>query len=331
MSLKVVITDYIEPDMEWETAEFAKRGVDFHYHQLKFAPVAELIAATEDADVVVVNMAPITPEVIAGWKQCKLVVRHGAGYDNVNVPALTAAGIPLAYIPDYCSEEVAEQAIALLFACGRKVVRSRQTLDHSIARAQWDFTDVLPIFRMEGKTLGLIGCGRIGSIVYRKLKTFGFNFLVCDPYLSERRRAELGIELVDLETLLRNADYVTIHTPLNDETRGLINAKTLAYMKPTAYLVNTARGPIVDANALGDALRNGVIAGAGIDVFDKEPPETTYPLLDLPNAVLTPHLAWYSEDAGWRIREIVVEEVDRFAAGQGPRYCVNKEVLKATV
>lgn len=331
MSIKVVITDYIEPDMEWETAEFAKLGVEFSHYQLKFAPAAELIAATEDADVVVVNMAPITPEIIAGWKKCKLVIRHGAGYDNVNVPALTARGIPLCYTPDYCSEEVAEQAIALLFACGRKVVRSRKTLDDSMERGTWDFSDVIPMFRMEGKTLGIVGCGRIGSIVLRKLRSFGFKFLVCDPYLSKERITELDVEVVDLKTLLNKSDYVTIHTPLNDETRGLMNAKTLAYMKPGSYLVNTARGPVVDANALAEVLKSGAIAGAGIDVFDKEPPETTYPLRSLPNAVLTPHLAWYSEDAGMRIREIIALEVDRFMQGLPPRYTVNKEVLKARV
>lgn len=330
MSITVVVTDFIEADLEWEAVEMSKRGIDFVYHQLKFAPVAEVIAATKDADIVVVNMVPITPEVVAGWEKVKLVIRHGTGYDNVNVPALTAAGIPLVYIPDYCTDEVAEQAIALIFACARRIVSSRKTLDDSSARGQWDFNDVIPIFRMGGKTLGILGCGRIGSTVYRKLKSFGFNFLVCDPYLSEKRKQELDVTFVDKETLFRESDFITIHTLLTDETRHIVNAKTLALMKPTAYLVNTARGPMVDVCALADALKNGVIAGAGIDVFDKEPPEPDYPLFGLPNAILTPHLAWYSEDAGMRIREIIVEEIDRYAAGQHPRYTVNKEVLKAS-
>jgi len=329
MSIHVVVTDYIEPDLNWEIDEMAKRGVDFTFHQLKFAPVEQVIDATKNADIVVVNMVPITPEVIAGWQKCKLVIRHGTGYDNCDVPALTAAGIPLVYIPDYCTDEVGEQAIALIFACARRIVSSRKVLDDSAARGQWDFAEVIPMFRMAGKTLGIIGCGRIGSLVYQKMKSFGFNFLICDPYLSEKRQKDLGIELVDLETLLRNSDYVTIHTPLNDETRHIINAKTLAMMKPTAYLVNTSRGPMVDAYALADALKNGVIAGAGIDVFDKEPPELDYPLFGLPNAILTPHLAWYSEDAGMRIREIIVIEIDRFIAGQAPRYTVNPSVLPA--
>jgi D-3-phosphoglycerate dehydrogenase len=258
----------------------------------------------------------------------KLVIRHGTGYDNVNVPALTAAGIPLVYIPDYCTDEVAEQAIALIFACARRIVSSRKTLDDSSARGQWDFNEVIPMFRMAGRTLGILGCGRIGSTVYRKLQAFGFTVIACDPYLSEARKQAMdGVTFVDKETLFRKSDFITIHTLLNDETRHIVNAETLALMKPTAYLVNTARGPMVDVYALADALKNGVIAGAGIDVFDKEPPELDYPLFGLPNAILTPHLAWYSEDAGMRIREIIVEEIDLYVAGKNPRYTVNKEVL----
>ncbi|MBI3944628.1 MAG: C-terminal binding protein [Armatimonadetes bacterium] len=329
MSVKCVVTDYIEPDLDWEAAEMAKRGVDFACHQLKFAPVEEVIAATRDADVVVVNMVKVTPELIAGWEKCRLVIRHGVGYDNVDVAALTDAGIPLCYIPDYCVEEVAEQAIALILACARRVVGSRKVLEESSARGQWDFARAIPVFQMAGRTLGILGCGRIGSRVRQKLQSFGLKFLVCDPYLGKERLAELGIEqTVDKETLFRESDYVTIHTPLTAETRHIVNRETLKLMKPTAYLVNTARGPMVDHEALAEALRENRIAGAAIDVFDKEPPDPDYPLFSLPNAILTPHLAWYSEDAAWRIREIIVLEVDRFGAGQPPRYCVNPGTLK---
>ncbi len=328
MSVKCVITDYIEPDLRWESEELAKRGVEFAPCQLKFAPEREVIAATRDADIIVVNMVPITREVIAGWEKCRLVIRHGTGYDNVDVRAMTEAGIPLVYIPDYCTIEVAEQAISLIFACARRVVRSRKVLDESAARGAWDFADIIPMYRMEGKTLGILGCGRIGSTVHRKLKSFGFKFLICDPYISERRKQEIGEKFVDLETLLREADFITIHTLLTDETRHIINATTLSYMKPTAFLVNTSRGPMVDVQALADALRSHAISGAGIDVFDHEPPTPDYPLFGLENAVLTPHLAWYSEDAGWSIREIIITEIDRFLAGQPPRFTVNPAVLQ---
>ncbi len=318
--VKIVVTDYIEPDLDWEAKELARRGLQFVTHQLKFASNAAVIEATHDANVVIVNMVPITTEIVASWEKCQLVIRHGVGYDNVDLAALENAGIPLCYIPDYCAEEVAEQAIALLFACGRRLVRSRNVLDDSSARGSWDFSDIVPMFRMAGQTLGIIGCGRIGSLVYRKLSGFGFKLLICDPYLSEQRRKELGIELVDKESVFRESDFISIHTPLTPETRHIVNARTLAMMKPTAYLVNTARGPMVDMPALAQALKSGTIAGAGIDVYDVEPPPPDFPLFGLPNAILTPHLAWYSEDAGRRIRELILLEIDRFLAGQPPRF-----------
>jgi len=319
-AVKVVVTDYIEPNLEWEAKEMARRGIEFQTYQLKFAPSSEVVAATRDADLVVVNMVPINTEVVSQWEKCRLVIRHGVGYDNVDLKALAKAGIALCYIPDYCQEEVAEQAIALLLACGRKIVSSRRVLDDSSARGSWDFSDVVPMFQMAGQTLGIIGCGRIGSRVYRKLQSFGFKFLICDPYLTEERKRELGIEVVDQETVFRNSDFISIHTPLTAETRHLVNARTLGMMKPTAYVVNTARGPMVDAQALAEVLKNHVIAGAGIDVYDVEPPKPDYPLFGLPNAILTPHLAWYSENAGRHIRELIVLEIDRFLAGQPPRY-----------
>jgi D-3-phosphoglycerate dehydrogenase len=181
---------------------------------------------------------------------------------------------------------------------------------------------------MAGRRLGIIGCGRIGSKVLSKMRHFGFEeLLVCDPYLSPERLKELQITTVSRERVFRHSDYVTIHTPLTDETRHMVNRETLGMMKPTACVVNTSRGPMVDHQALAEALREKRIAGAGIDVYDTEPPEQTYPLLRLENAILTPHLAWYSEDAGWKIREDIVEDIDRALDGRPPRWCVNQEVL----
>jgi D-3-phosphoglycerate dehydrogenase len=325
---KVVVTDFIEPDLDWEAREMEKRQVEFTPLQLKFRPEEEVIDAVRDADVLVVNMVKITARVVDSLVRCKRIIRHGAGYDNVDVAACTAQGIPVAYCPDYCMDEVAEQAVALIFACARQVPQSRKVLEDSIARGQWDFTPMAKCYRMAGKKLGIIGCGRIGSRVLGKMRHFGFEeILVCDPYLSLKRLQELEITTVPLEKVFREADYITIHTPLTDETRHLVNRDTLALMKPTAYVVNTSRGPMVDHEALAEALREKRIAGAGIDVYDTEPPEATYPLLNLENAILTPHLAWYSEDAGWKIREDIVEDIDRALAGRPPRWCVNQEVL----
>ncbi len=322
--MKVVFTDYIEDDLDWEAEQLAKAGIDFELYQLKLRPETEVIEKVADADIIVVNMVKMPETVLSQLKNCRLLIRHGVGYDNVDVAACNKYKIPFAYQPDYCSEDVAEHAIALIFACARKIVASRKNLEESSARGQWDFAELFPIYRMDGKTLGLLGVGRIGSRVYRKLKTFGFKIIGNDPYLSEKRRAKLDLEFVDQETLFRTADFVTVHTPLNDETKRIINAKTLGWMKATAYLINAARGPMVDVDALVQALKSGQIAGAAIDVFDQEPPPPDHPLFALENVILTPHIGWASEEAGWEIREKIVEDILAVAAGKPARYMVTK-------
>jgi D-3-phosphoglycerate dehydrogenase / 2-oxoglutarate reductase len=318
--VKVTVTDYLEDNLDWEAEELARRGVDFSFLQLSHAPPAELAAATADADVVVANFAKITAEVIAGWKRCRRVIRHGTGYDNFDLDELSRRGIPLAYIPDYCIEEVAEHAIALIFACGRRICASREVLEKSAGNVQWSFEGMVPVYRLSARTIGIIGCGRIGSMVLKKIQSLGCRILVCDPYLSSERKRELGIEVHDQDHVFREADFITLHTPLNSETRHLVNADMLGLMKPTAYLVNTSRGPVVDTEVLAAALKSGKIAGAGIDVYDTDPPGRGHPLFSLPNAVLTPHSAWYSEDAAWNIRKLILLEIDRFLQGLPPRY-----------
>jgi D-3-phosphoglycerate dehydrogenase len=328
--LKVVVTDYIEDNLDWEAEQIAKAGLDFKAYQLKFKLEPEVIEKIADADIIVVNMVKMTESVISKLRKCRVLIRHGIGYDNVDVAACTKYGVQFAYQPDYCKEDVAEHAIALLFACARKVVWSRKTLEESSARGQWDFSGLFPMYRLDGKTLGIIGVGRIGSRVYRKLRTFGFKILGNDPYLSEERKAELSdMQFVDKETLFRTSDFITVHTPLMDETRHLVNAKTLSWMKPTAYLINTSRGPMVDAEALAEALRKKQIAGAAIDVYDREPPPPDFPLFGLDNVILTPHTAWASEEAGWEIRKSILDDIFAVAQGRPARCVVNKELLKA--
>ena len=315
--IKVVVTDYIEDNLDWEAEELAKHGCfEFEAYQLKFKPEEEVLEKIRDADVILVNMVKMTESLLSKLEKCRLLIRHGIGYDNVDVDACTRLGIQFAYQPDYCKIDVAEHAIALIFACARKVVWGRRTLDKSSADGQWDFSDLFPIYRLEGKTLGIVGVGRIGSRVYLKLRSFGFNIIGCDPYLPPERIKELGIQLVPREDLFRAADYITVHTPLNDETRHLVNATSLEWMKPTAYLVNTSRGPMVDHEALADALRRNRIAGAAIDVYDVEPPPLSYPLFGLDNAILSPHSAWASEEAGWEIRQSILDDMIAFSEGR---------------
>jgi len=320
---KVVITDYIEPDLEWERKQLATLPVSFEAYQLKFAPMDELLSRIGDADVLVVNMVKMTREVIQQLRSCKLIIRHGVGYDNVDIAAATEQGITVCYVPDYCREEVAEQAMMLLLTCRRKFVRQQESLEVSVSKGQWDFSGVGAIRRFSGTKAGIVGCGRIGSLVVGMLRGFGIEVMVHDPYLSERRQADLGIHCMPLETVLREADMVTIHPALTHETKYMIGERELRMMKPTAIIVNTARGAIVQADALAKACREGWIAGAGIDVFEKEPPDQSFVLRGIPNIILTPHLAWYSEDAGVSIREKIMEDIHRFLEGRPPRFPIN--------
>ncbi len=325
--IKVVITDYIEPDLKWEADQFRELGIDFSFHQLKYASSKELLKSIADADILIVNMAKINAEVIAGLDQCKLIIRHGVGYDNINVSAAKARGIQVAYVPDYCVNEVAEQAVMLIFACQRKLFIQRRILETSSNEGEWRFDPIYPIYSINGKTLGIVGCGRIGSRVYHMMQGFDLRFLICDPYLSDHRKRELGIETVPLSTALQKSDIVTIHTPLNKETYHLIDEPELKMMKPTAILINTARGAIVNLRSLDKALRNGDIAHAGTDVYEeKEPPDGNHPLLNNENAICTPHLAWLSEESGWSIREKIVEDVHRFLRGEPPRYPIDPDL-----
>jgi D-3-phosphoglycerate dehydrogenase len=326
--MKVAVTDYIEPDLNWEAQELKAKGIEFDACQLKFKSEDEVADKLKDADVIVVNMVKMTDSLLAKLPRCKLLIRHGIGYDNVDVPACTKHGIQFAYQPDYCTEDVAEHAITLLFAIARKVTLSRRTLEESSRTGQWNFSGLFPIYRMAGKTLGVLGVGRIGSRVVAKLSGFGFRIVGCDPYLSDIRKKELGIEFLDHAEFFRQADLITIHTPLIKETRHIVNTEHLALMKPGAVIVNTARGPMIDVAALYDALKTKKIAGAAIDVFEVEPPPATLPLFELDNAILTPHIGWASEESGQDIRKRILEDILLCAAGKPAKYVVNKEVLK---
>ncbi|HBG27820.1 MAG: hypothetical protein A2Y10_04255 [Planctomycetes bacterium GWF2_41_51] len=326
--MKVVVTDYIEENLDWEAEQLKKTsvgGVNFEVYQLKFRPEEEVLAKISDADIIVVNMVKFTESLISKLKNCKLIIRHGIGYDNVDVKACTKYGIQFAYQPDYCKEDVAEHAIALIFACARKVVWSRKTLDESSRTGQWDFSNLFPIYRMHGKTLGILGVGRIGSRVHRKLEHFGFRIIGCDPYLSEKRKAAIkNIEWVDKETLFKESDFITIHTLLKDDTKHIVNADTLSLMKLTAYIVNTSRGPMVDTPALAKALQDKKIAGAAIDVFDVEPPKPDFELFGMDNVILTPHIGWASEEAGLEIRKSIVDDILAGIEGKDARCVVNE-------
>jgi D-3-phosphoglycerate dehydrogenase len=321
------ITDYIERDLLWEEEECRKLGLRFEHYQLKEAAPAEIIARVLDADIVLVNMAKFTAELIAGLINTKVIIRHGIGYDNVDVEAATTHGIILANERTASSEDVAEHAVLLMIEAYKKRKLQDRILQDWIETRQWSSTKIYPLYRLNGKTIGIIGCGNIGSRVFQKMKCFGVNILVCDPYLSKKRFDRIGCSHTPLDEVLKNADIITIHVPVTEETRGMFNLEKFALMKKSAVIVNTSRGPIVKTPDLIIALKDGMIAGAGLDVYEQEPPPPDLELLRMDNAILSPHLAWYSEEGGWDIRVMIMDDVKSCLQGSPPRHVVNKEVL----
>ena len=323
------ITDYIERDLEWEKKECARLGVDFSYYKLKSASTSEIVNKVGDADILLVNMAKINAEVIDRLEKVQIILRHGIGYDNVDVAAATANGIIFANEATAASIDVAEQTIMLMFATYRKIKLQRQILVSALGKKVYDFTKTYPIYRMEGKTLGIVGCGNIGSLVLKKMQSFGMKALVvADPFLSKERMKELNVEPIPLKEVLERSDIVTIHLPLTNETRGMFNLDLFRHMKKSAIIINTSRGPIIKTSDLIIALKEKIIAGAGLDVLEYEPPKPDCELLSMDNVVVTPHHSWYSEEGGWDIRRMIMDDLKAFIHGKLPKHVVNAEVLK---
>ena len=286
-------------------------------------PLSEALRTCEDADAIVVRWRQITQELIRTFRRCKLIVRYGVGTDNVDFAAATEAGIIVSHVPDYCIEEVSDHAIALLLACVRLVVPNHLRL----ASGGWEQNPPLKMWRMRGRTLGLFGLGHIGQAVARKMTGWGLKLLATDPFVEPARAAQLGVRLVDLNTLCRESDYLSLHVPLLPETRHAIGRRELALLRPGAILVNTARGPVLDTEALIEALEAGTLGAAGIDVFDPEPPPLGSPLRKNLRVVLSDHAAWYSEDSLDELHQTVAEEVVRACTGGLPRAIANFEVV----
>jgi len=285
-----------------------------------------LVVEVGDVDIIMVVYAKITKRIIDSAKSLKGIVRYGIGVDNIDLDAATKRGIPIANVPDYCIGTVADHAFAHLLALNRKILMADKFVRTGEYMGAWTSpSDKIKGFDLEGKVLGIIGLGKVGRALVARAKGFGMKVRAYDPYIDEEVAKELTLELVDLDTILKESDFVSIHAPLLPETRGMIGERELKLMKKTAYLINVARGPIVDEKALNKALKENWIAGAGIDVYEKEPPDPENPLFKLENVVLTPHIAWYTEDALWRLEMSAVNEAIRILQGRLPKNLVNKE------
>jgi D-3-phosphoglycerate dehydrogenase len=283
----------------------------------------ELISRARDADALVISSTPVTRGVMGALEGLKTVVRTGVGYDVIDVPAATELGVIVVNVPDVWIREVANHALALLLAWNRKII----TLDRQVHAGVW--TSGVPgpyTGALHGETVGIVGLGNIGSAFARRVAALETQVIACDPYVDDARFAALGVERVTLEALAERSDYVSVHTLLNAETRHLIGEAFFRRMKPTAILVNTSRGPVVDEGALARALQERRLAGAALDVWEEEPISADHPLLRMDNVIATPHAAYFSTAAVAQVPRRCGEEVARVLTGQRPLNVVNAEV-----
>ncbi|HSB07205.1 MAG TPA: C-terminal binding protein [Thermodesulfobacteriota bacterium] len=318
---KVVITDCDHGGIEEERKVFDRVGAELIWAQAK--EEGELIQVCKDADGLLNQYALMTRKVLENLPQCKVIARYGVGVDPIDLRAATDLGIIVANVPDYCVDEVAVQAVTLLMALIRKTV----FFDQKIRAGHWDFTEGGPIHRIRGMTMGLVGSGKIGSEVAKIVSSLGVRVIAFDPYIQ---KAEGGVELVDLDTLLKESDFISIHCPLNESTRHLIGEKAFRKMKRKPLVVNTSRGPIIDERALAEALKQGLVSGAGLDVLEKEPPDSENPLLKMENVIVSPHVAFYSEESIRELNRRTAESVADVLLGKWPRSVVNREVRGKT-
>ena len=309
---KVVVSDQVFPTVDLERALLAEIDAEL---QVASGDVDEVLAVAGDADAILNTYLPWSAESIGRLEKCRIIARYGIGFDNVDLAAARDAGIVVTNVPDYSVEEVATHGLALILAALRKVVAA----DRSVRAGEWSVDHFRPIRRLSTLTIGLVGYGRIGRQIAAPLAALGATIVAHDPYLSPT--PELP-PLLSLEELLGTADVISLHLPLTDETRGIIGTGTLANVKEGAILVNTSRGPLIDLDALGEALRSGRLSAAALDVFDTEPIDPSR-IEDIPNLIATPHMAYYSEEALQESQRKAATQVIKVLTGDQPDYQVN--------
>ena len=283
----------------------------------------EMIEQTQGADGLIIMESHVNGRVMDALPSCRVVLRTGVGVDTIDVPAATDRGIAVINVPDLWLREVANHAMAMILALNRRL----PLLDRLVREGEWHRVIPSPVGSLHGETLGIVGLGQIGSHLARRAAAFELTLIAYDPFVDSSSAGTLGVELVSLEELLRRSDYVSIHTPLTDDTRHLIDEAAFRQMKRMAYLINTSRGPTVDEGALVKALQEKWIFGAGIDVYEREPPSPDSPLLGMDNVLLTSHSGYYSDAALQALAVRCGQEVARVLTGRRPMHLVNPEVL----
>ena len=314
MSRRVVVTDYNFAALDAEAGAARAAGADFVSLQCRSA--ADVREAISGADIAVVQFAPVDAEAIVGMATGGRLIRYGVGFNNIDIAAARASGRAVAYVPDYCTDEVADHTATLALTLLRRI----GLLDASVRAGRWNVLETAPDIRAPGDLLvSFLGLGRIGRATLTRLAPFGFRLAVYDPMLSEQDARTLGVMRLESAALIEQADLIILHLPLTPDTRHILDATALAGMKPGAMVINTARGGLIDEAALAASVASGHLGGAALDVFETEPLSETSPLRGVPSIILTPHAAWYSDTALSRLQSLVADEITRALNGQPPR------------
>ena len=319
MKAKVVITDYV-----WESLDVEKEtlGELADLVPLRTKKPEEFLDAAKDCDALLNTYAgPITADVMSKMPKCRIIARYGIGVDTIDLDAATKAGIIVTNNPSYCIEEVAEHTMALLLACARKI----PFYDRMVRSGRWEVPPGKPIYRLAGRTLGLVGFGNIARAVAVRAAAFGMRVLYADPFVTEGQ-FDARAKKIELDALLSESDFVSLHPPLTPDTRKMMNDRAFSRMKPSAFLINCARGPVVDTDALVRALDTKKIAGCALDTTDPEPLPDPHPLRGRENVIVAPHAAWYSEQAMAGLQAGAPGEVRRVLSGEWPLNVVNRAV-----
>ena len=311
------MTDTVFPSLDPSKAALARLNPT--YRMSKSVNAEDIVAVAKDADAVLVTYAKLTRDVLMQLNRCRAIGRFGLGVDNIDLPTAKEKGIAVNYVPDYCIREVSDHAMALLLALIRKIPLSNKL----VQSGRWEMPAVVPIRRIEGTVLGLIGFGHIPRLVAPKAQAFGMKVISYDPFAKPEAFKAAAVESVDLDTLLKTSDYVSVHAPLLQATRGMLNAAAFGKMKKGAYVVNTARGPLIDEPALVAALDSGQVGGAGLDVVAAEPLAKDSPLLGRDNVIISPHTAFYSIEALNELQTKCATDVARVLSGEKAVYPIS--------
>lgn len=318
MTFKIVLTDYEFEHLQYEEDVFAESGLDIEFIKAQCKTEEEVIEQAKKADAILNQYAPLSRRVIESLEKTKIISRYGVGVNTIDLDAAKEKGITVANVPDYGMEEVSNHALALLLSWARKVT----LLNNQVKKGNWDFKACVPIHRFNKQTVGVLGFGRIPRRFIEKVKPLGFKTAAYDPFVSAEDMMAVGVQKMELDEIIRESDYLSVHVPLINDTFHLLNEERFKQMKKTAVIINTARGPIIDEKALADALEKEYISGAALDVTEEEPISKDSPLLKMDNVIITPHSAWYSEEAMIELRQKAAKNIVQVLNGEKTPYAL---------